>query len=781
MSTRTPNLPALAFVAGLSLCAAPLQAAQYCVETSSQLALALASAAQSPEDDDVRLRSGTFILSSDISLPVNGALILRGGWTLGCLLQSNNPESTRITSDTPWDHGFMLRPRDGDLRIERITFDRLSSFVLQDEGSASNVVGTISLLRNRFVRNQLGPLLRPRDKDLRVENNIIVETVQRSLQIQRASATAPISIDVYFNTILGGTEGARISGVPGVVRFRNNVLDEGASNGALVITGGMAGVTHNLVGTIDLEDGGSASPVGSNLLGIDPLLDADLIPLADSPVLHTGTNSVGGGLPATDYAGSPRKVGSHVDRGARESTLSNIDTLVVTSNANSGPGTLRQAILDANVTPNEESIAFDIGGDCPRFIALATPLPTISATLTIDGFTQPGSSPNSEDDHDNSVHCVVLFGDGARVLNLTPAADQEITVRGLAFYRSTDAAIRVSGAGRATIVGNTFNTGTSVFELDVPDYAISVDGASGTRIGSHEPANRNIIGRASVAGVRLGPGTGRYVEGNFIGITKSGSGDAGNDVGVLVIDAEFDSVGGNFIGNSVTDGLRVQGSQSVMNVQGNKIGVAPADEEYAPNGRNGIRLEGSSSVFMRVNRIEGNVDDGIAVLAAAQGADLGYNYITNNGQLGIDLSPNGVNPIDTDTGATGANNSQNFPELFTASGSEDAGTVVGQLRSSNGEYELSFYAGTCDSSGYGEGQRAVGGFVLQITNGSDIADGVGTFTANLTSNDEIDSLGGRAITAIASRKRGNFVRDSSEFSACIEYLSLEVFRDGFEP
>ncbi len=786
MSTQTRKLSALALVASLyALCAAPLQAAQYCVESSSQLALALASAAQSPEDDDVRLRSGTFTLGGNIALPVSGALTIRGGWTLGCLLQSSNPESTTITSATPGEYFIELRPQDDDLSVERITFEGLYAVAVFDQGVGDDVLGSISLLRNRFVRNQVGPILRPRDKDLRVENNIIVDTEGASLTILRAHASAPVDIGVHFNTILGGSKGAVFTGTPGVARFRNNVMDAGEGDGRLEIVFGDVAVHNNLVGAIALESGGSASPAGSNLVAIDPQLDADLIPLEGSPLLHTGTNTVGSGLPATDYAGNPRKIGSHVDRGARESILGNINTLVVTSTANAGAGTLRQAILDASITLNEETIAFDIDGSCPRIITLATPLPTITSTLTIDGYTQPGSSPNTETASDNSVHCVALFGDGARVLNLAPAAKQEVTVRGLAFYRSTDAAIQVSGAGRATIVGNTFNTGTSVFETNVPDYAISVDGAEGTRIGSHQPASRNIIGRASVAGIRLGPGTGRVVEGNFIGISKSGVSAAANGIGILVIDGEFDGVDGNVVGNSVTDGLRVQGSQSVMNIQRNRFGLAPADdamEPYAPNGRNGIRFEGGASFFVRVNRIEGNVGDGIVVLAAVTGADLAHNFIANNGLLGIDLSPNGVNPIDTDTGASGANHSQNFPELFTASGGDAAGTVVGELRSANGEYEISFYGGECDSSGFGEGRRVIGGVVVNISNGTEFADGTASFTASVTNTGFI-GLDGLAITALASRKSGpgSSILSTSEFSACVEYQVIELFRDGFEP
>ena len=53
-------------------------------------------------------------------------------------------------------------------------------------------------------------------------------------------------------------------------------------------------------------------------------------------------------------------------------------TFTVTSTADSGPGSLRQAILDANANAGADTIAFDIVGSGVHTIALATTLPTIN-------------------------------------------------------------------------------------------------------------------------------------------------------------------------------------------------------------------------------------------------------------------------------------------------------------------------------------------------------------------------------------------------------------------
>ena len=66
---------------------------------------------------------------------------------------------------------------------------------------------------------------------------------------------------------------------------------------------------------------------------------------------------------------------------------------VVTNTSNSGAGSLRQAILDANARPNPDTITFNIPGASAavRTIISSGQL-TITDTVTIDGTTQPGFS-----------------------------------------------------------------------------------------------------------------------------------------------------------------------------------------------------------------------------------------------------------------------------------------------------------------------------------------------------------------------------------------------------
>ena len=78
----------------------------------------------------------------------------------------------------------------------------------------------------------------------------------------------------------------------------------------------------------------------------------------------------------------------------------------------SGPGSLRQAIFNANANPGLDTIAFAIPGAGMHTISPTSPLPNITDPVVIDGYTQPGSSPNTLANGDNAVLLIELNGSG---------------------------------------------------------------------------------------------------------------------------------------------------------------------------------------------------------------------------------------------------------------------------------------------------------------------------------------------------------------------------------
>jgi len=70
-------------------------------------------------------------------------------------------------------------------------------------------------------------------------------------------------------------------------------------------------------------------------------------------------------------------------------------TFTVTNTNDSGPGSLRQAITDANASLGLDTIAFNIPGLGPHTIQLLSGLPAILDPVVIDGYTESGATPNT--------------------------------------------------------------------------------------------------------------------------------------------------------------------------------------------------------------------------------------------------------------------------------------------------------------------------------------------------------------------------------------------------
>lgn len=111
---------------------------------------------------------------------------------------------------------------------------------------------------------------------------------------------------------------------------------------------------------------------------------------------------------------------------------------VVTSPADSGAGTLRQAIVDANATPKKDRIVFDLPGAPPHMILLANPLPDITERVTIAGFGNiviDGSG-------------IAGAADGLRIVDSDKSNISGLTIRGFSIPQSCNAfAICTSGTG----------------------------------------------------------------------------------------------------------------------------------------------------------------------------------------------------------------------------------------------------------------------------------------------------------------------------------------------
>ena len=152
----------------------------------------------------------------------------------------------------------------------------------------------------------------------------------------------------------------------------------------------------------------------------DPRLDtlADNGGATETMALLTGSPAIDAGdtetCASTDQRGITRPQGEACDIGAFESALINVFS--VTNTNDSGTGSLRQAILSANSTPNSlngpDEIHFSIRSEGVNTIAPASGLPAITEPVIIDGYTQPGAAPNTLAVGNNANIQIELSGDG---------------------------------------------------------------------------------------------------------------------------------------------------------------------------------------------------------------------------------------------------------------------------------------------------------------------------------------------------------------------------------
>ncbi len=199
----------------------------------------------------------------------------------------------------------------------------------------------------------------------------------------------------------------------------------------------------------------------------------------------------------------------------------------VTNTNDSGAGSLRQAILDANASMGLDTIAFNITGSGVHTIQ---PLSTlmISEAVTIDGFAQSGSSPNTLLVGNDAVYAVEIDGSGIPLANnLFRVATSGATIRGLLINRANGRTVFIdAGNDDNKLIGLWIGTDVTGSQYLGTDFSpINVVG-SANQIGGTDPADHNVIvGSNSFGGPTLDIEVGGFnvVQGNQIGVNAAGT------------------------------------------------------------------------------------------------------------------------------------------------------------------------------------------------------------------------------------------------------------------
>jgi CSLREA domain-containing protein len=399
-------------------------------------------------------------------------------------------------------------------------------------------------------------------------------------------------------------------------------------------------------------------------------------------------------------------------------------TFTVTSTAD-GTGTcpsadnctLREALTDANAAGGSNVIAFDIAGAGVHTITLASLLPTITGSLLIDGYTQPGSQPNTltpEEGGLDTVLAIEIVGTGSYGFLIQPNA--LLTVQGLALNHFGDAINGNGGnpdASHLYVYGNFIGTkvdGTAFDGVGNGGTAVRSN-FSAAEIGGIEPWRRNLLSGNGGAGILAGGPA--IIRGNLIGTDASGSlpipnGLATNWGGIVMSSRADVHIGGadpaarNVISGNHPWGIGLWLSSNVpisnFEIKGNFIGTDWSGTQALPNGfpepnaaqyGGGIQIQsagnGDAYPIGGAGAGEANFiayNDGAAITAVGYATayfDNRGNVMHHNrgvGRASVDIGNFGPTPNDVDDADTGANGVQNYPEILAASQSGDTLTVT---------------------------------------------------------------------------------------------------------
>ncbi len=383
-------------------------------------------------------------------------------------------------------------------------------------------------------------------------------------------------------------------------------------------------------------------------------------------------------------------------------------TFTVTTTADAGDGSLRQAILDANANVRiVDTIRLQIPGVGVRTIAPESALPQIVDPVTIeaDASNLDGNGrPYVRIDRASANPA--LYG-----LDFATPAATSSSVTGVALTRWNNG----NGAGIHIAAGGTVKVTGSLFGTDA-------------------------TGAASEGATSLG---------NYSGIAVENASEIGSAAGAV-----------NVLSNNQVNGVLATGGALVRN---NWIGVGLDGRSALPNGVRGVFVQGANVAVGGVSAAERNVIEhnggaGVEIASGSSGVAVFGNEIDANGGRGIVLgssdSPIPPNdPLDADAGPNGL---QNFPLVSGASTDGTTLQLAGRLGSAAGAtYDVDVYASpSCDPSGNGEAAVYLGRLAPVVTDGSGSASFTGTVRA--------PTSGETVVTVTATASDGS----TSELSPC---------------
>ncbi|KAA3620078.1 MAG: T9SS C-terminal target domain-containing protein [Calditrichaeota bacterium] len=317
----------------------------------------------------------------------------------------------------------------------------------------------------------------------------------------------------------------------------------------------------------------------------------------------------------------------------------NADTFFVTTTADSGEGSLRQAVLDAVAQSGVDTVLFDISTTDAGYNA-TTGVWTINSTAVIrlagEG-TIVDATSQTENQGDTNPFGPEIELDGSEVDDSGFQLNHiNHVIRGFIINGFAGNGIFINASSHNLVQGNYIGTDATGTVAVPNSNGITMNyGAKYNLIGGDTPENRNIISGNTNHGIFLvDAGTdSNSVRGNYIGCDRTGEAIVGNVMSGIYLDYE---TSGNIIGGAGDgEGNVISGSEHHGNI-------------YAGNG---LTLEGSNGNFVYGNfigtnkdgtRALPNIDYGIALIRARANIIGGLkpgqaNIISGNTDVGVFL------------------------------------------------------------------------------------------------------------------------------------------------
>jgi len=478
-----------------------------------------------------------------------------------------------------------------------------------------------------------------------------------------SGSTGPLTL-VNCTVAGNGTDGP-LSGCGGiyqkassVVKLLNTIVasNSSATSAPPDVRGTFTDLGHNLIGD---TTGGTGFTGTDDLLNINPRLGPlqnnggptdTMALLPNSPAIDAGSNAA---APATDQRGVARPQDGY-NRGTFLADIGAFEAIsfVVTTTADNGndatptPGSLRQAIVQANATPAGDSsiIRFNIpasmatGGVFDLQVAAFNfqGLPALNNPVILDGTTQPSYA---------GTPVIFVDGNGAgdNIDGLDVFGGNSI-VRGLAVGNFTggfgidiEAPSEANSASGNLIAGNWVGINPITGQAAPNFVGVGVNDGDHNTVGGTTAADRNVIsgnGASSLPASSGGDGISvdlsdfDLFEGNYIGTNPSGTATLPNSgYGIELNPGQSETITGNLISGNGGGGVIGFGGDFEV-VQGNHIGTDVSGTIALGNGGNGG--PGAGIEFQN-----GVADDTIGGAAASAG-----NVIGGSTGAGIDIIQN---------------------------------------------------------------------------------------------------------------------------------------------